>query len=602
MYAGYIASAFLLPKGTNNNRVVAAGTEDLHGPLGTKARFFLVGLRPGTSYEVGATFRPALQIDPLLPGVDSLRADVPGRPAAGGGRRRRPVRVVCRPGTPGRSTSRASTATSSSRVVERLRRAACRDCRPSGGSSSCYSKTRPAGRGRTRRWTARRSARSRRDRHDDHGVEHGVGRALHAHHARAPSSTRASCPVRGGKFTYTFDPAAVHAKVPLYDIVNNTTGKPQIGRVIHLTFFSEETSPSGRFHDATRVILRGTTLLSARAPLPTSPTYLLTLNSTGQRLGHAGHDRRGVDCATCAEPYAAGTLVTLTAAAAPGSIFVGWTGACSGMGPCTVTMDAARSVNATFQSAPISRRYFAEGAVTGLFDCRFALVNAQEATAHVTMRFLKDGGANACYQLEVPPVSRRTVDARAGARPRARARLRDDRRVRRPGRCRPDDELGCDGLRRALRDRRGRRRHRRVYLYGGLDVRSAPGLLRAGQSERLADDGPGEATWRSNGGVRSSKTYGVAAASRRTIRVNGEDPALAAASFSGVVTSLYSAAPIVVERAMDLNEGGQLFGAGDEAAGVTAPATEWVFAEGATGPFFDFYLVIAQPGRQPVRD
>ena len=36
-------------------------------PLGDKARFFLVGLRPGTAYEVGATFRPAIQIDPILP-------------------------------------------------------------------------------------------------------------------------------------------------------------------------------------------------------------------------------------------------------------------------------------------------------------------------------------------------------------------------------------------------------------------------------------------------------------------------------------------------------------------------------------------------------
>ena len=67
MYSGYIASAFLLPGGTNNNRIVAAGSEDLYGPLGDKARFFLVGLRPGTAYEVGATFRPALQIDPILP-------------------------------------------------------------------------------------------------------------------------------------------------------------------------------------------------------------------------------------------------------------------------------------------------------------------------------------------------------------------------------------------------------------------------------------------------------------------------------------------------------------------------------------------------------
>ena len=34
LYAGYLSSAFLLPKGTNNNRVIAAGSEDLIGPTG----------------------------------------------------------------------------------------------------------------------------------------------------------------------------------------------------------------------------------------------------------------------------------------------------------------------------------------------------------------------------------------------------------------------------------------------------------------------------------------------------------------------------------------------------------------------------------------
>ena len=33
----------------------------------SKARFFLVGLRPGTALDVGGTFRPAVQIDPILP-------------------------------------------------------------------------------------------------------------------------------------------------------------------------------------------------------------------------------------------------------------------------------------------------------------------------------------------------------------------------------------------------------------------------------------------------------------------------------------------------------------------------------------------------------
>ena len=43
-----------------------------------------------------------------------------------------------------------------------------------------------------------------------------------------------------------------------------------------------------------------------------------------------------------------GTVVTLSATADGSSTFGGWTGACSGTGSCTVTMDAAKTVTATF--------------------------------------------------------------------------------------------------------------------------------------------------------------------------------------------------------------------------------------------------------------
>jgi YVTN family beta-propeller protein len=50
--------------------------------------------------------------------------------------------------------------------------------------------------------------------------------------------------------------------------------------------------------------------------------------------------------------YGAGTVVALTAAPAAGSQFSGWSGACSGTGACNVTMDAAKSVTATFTTTP----------------------------------------------------------------------------------------------------------------------------------------------------------------------------------------------------------------------------------------------------------
>src|SRR5207247_4912974 len=58
----------------------------------------------------------------------------------------------------------------------------------------------------------------------------------------------------------------------------------------------------------------------------------------------------GITCGTsCSASYASGTLVTLTAAPDAGSVFTGWSGgACTGTGPCTVTLTAATTVTATF--------------------------------------------------------------------------------------------------------------------------------------------------------------------------------------------------------------------------------------------------------------
>jgi hypothetical protein len=46
---------------------------------------------------------------------------------------------------------------------------------------------------------------------------------------------------------------------------------------------------------------------------------------------------------------------------------------------------------------------------------------------------------------------------------------------------------------------------------------------------------------------------------------------------------------------MYANRGGQVFALGTASRGVTAPATSWFLAEGATGTFFDTYVQIANP-------
>jgi hypothetical protein len=69
----------------------------------------------------------------------------------------------------------------------------------------------------------------------------------------------------------------------------------------------------------------------------------------GDGLGSIAISPLGIDCDTaCAVSFPASTVVTLTAAPATGSAFAGWSGACAGVAPCTVTMSAARDVTALF--------------------------------------------------------------------------------------------------------------------------------------------------------------------------------------------------------------------------------------------------------------
>jgi hypothetical protein len=53
--------------------------------------------------------------------------------------------------------------------------------------------------------------------------------------------------------------------------------------------------------------------------------------------------------------------------------------------------------------------------------------------------------------------------------------------------------------------------------------------------------------------------------------------------------------PIIVERAMYFSKAGQAFAGGHDSAGVTQPNAHWFFAEGATGTFFNDFLLLANP-------
>lgn len=259
-YAGYISSAFILPKGTNNNRVVAAGAEDLNGSTGEKARFFLVGFRPGMALELGSTWRPGLQIDPILPvsmhvvltypdgrqktcdgisdaygsfsGPEAYPLDVPGiyRYQATGTWNGFTGKM---PGLPA-----------------------------SGGTFFVFPKDRPAS-----TLTLDLPATS---------TFPASGKLTVAGRSTADKVTYAlimpgavlgqgEIPVNGGRFQLVVDPVELNRTAPIYDIRSVTTGAPQIGRVLHLTFFAQEKAADGsRYWDFKRLVVRGTTAVWTR--------------------------------------------------------------------------------------------------------------------------------------------------------------------------------------------------------------------------------------------------------------------------------------------------------------------------------------------------
>ena len=84
--------------------------------------------------------------------------------------------------------------------------------------------------------------------------------------------------------------------------------------------------------------------------LAPTTTYPLSVSLSGTGSGTVTSNPTGINCGSdCSQSYASGTVVTLTATPASGSVFSGWSGTgCTGG---VVTMSAARSCAATFSTS-----------------------------------------------------------------------------------------------------------------------------------------------------------------------------------------------------------------------------------------------------------
>jgi hypothetical protein len=98
----------------------------------------------------------------------------------------------------------------------------------------------------------------------------------------------------------------------------------------------------------------GTGSPASVAPTPARARHALSVTRAGDGDGRVTSAPLGIDCgATCTAWFDAADVVTLTAVAAEGSRFDGWSGAgCSGSTPCGVTLTGEEAVAAVFGQLP----------------------------------------------------------------------------------------------------------------------------------------------------------------------------------------------------------------------------------------------------------
>ncbi|MEL7563036.1 twin-arginine translocation signal domain-containing protein [Dehalogenimonas sp. 4OHTPN] len=257
-YAGYLASSFVMPGKSNNNRVIAPGAEELLGADGTKARLFLVSIRPGMTYETGAAFVPVAQIDPVLPAVVTFKLTYPDG------------RAFTAQGTGDSGGSFASKDRWTLDVPGVYRYTIEADWQgnkgympgmpPEGGKIFVIERSRLPQSPELSLVIKEQTTFSQSGTLTINGQS--TGDEVHfAAVTPGAITSQGVIPVKNGKFSFVFDPAAVARSSPFYDVKNLRTNQPEVKRVIHLTLFSRERAVSGQvYHSFVRLIIRGTTV------------------------------------------------------------------------------------------------------------------------------------------------------------------------------------------------------------------------------------------------------------------------------------------------------------------------------------------------------
>ena len=156
-----------------------------------------------------------------------------------------------------------------------------------------------------------------------------------------------------------------------------------------------------------------------------STGYTLAVNKAGTGSGTVAGGPIDCGAACTAADLASGTTVTLTATPASGSTFAGWSGACVGTGSCVVSMTAARTVTATFDTSGNTGSCTSiSGGQSGNFNTTGAVCFTVSTTilgwgcANATGRTVTvNGSPVSCGQMPLPGGAPYTFSFSAGTYP-----------------------------------------------------------------------------------------------------------------------------------------------------------------------------------------
>ncbi|MEO5821834.1 MAG: BACON domain-containing carbohydrate-binding protein [Vicinamibacteraceae bacterium] len=235
------------------------------------------------------------------------------------------------------------------------------------------------------------------------------------------------------------------------------------------------------------------------------------------------------------------------------------------------------------------RRYLAEGAVNAFFSTEIAILNADPQAARTLVRIQPEGQTERTIVITVPSLTRVTLSTQTlGALTTAPfSTLIESDRPLVVDRTMSWDSSGYGSHAETAVDAPSTT----WYLAEGST--SGPfSLFYLLQNPNAATVNATITFLRPAGNAPVVRSYVLPANSRTTIPVDSAAPELTSTDVSGVIAA---SQPIIVERAMYLDRPGQPFAAGHESAGVTAPSNNWFLAEGATGAFFEMFVLIANP-------